>query len=312
MFWFFAAITLLVRKISLVEIVKRFGLYLGVAVPAFLLAYESLRIIPTLLLGQDLTSSRSQLVQNIPDKVIWFLKQPVVNALNLTNIDPTYTNAVFIGIFVVIGLCLYFKGAIGSCLVKLLLAGALLPLSYLPNLVVANDWPSYRTLLALGPLVALYYVLAIIGFVGLFDYVSLERLKAAAIVLPLGFFAIYSGLSAAGNVATEFALPQYTEVQFLNSELQPVMRQHPHVIYFVNSSWTDSIAPLVRYDEFGLPSSVASWTPVPMIYLTLQESDPADENVQVKVITESEIKSLPAGSIVVDMHDLRYDRLPVP
>ena len=49
-----------------------------------------------------------------------------------------------------------------------------------------------------------------------------------------------------------------------------------------------------------------------MIYLTLQESDPADENVQVKVITESQIKSLPAGSIVVDMHDLRYDRLPVP
>ncbi len=312
MFWFFAAISLLVRQLRVGDIAKRLGLYLAVAVPAFFLEYESLHVLPQIILGENAVSARTQLVQDIPGKAIWFLQQPVVNALNLTDLAPTYTNAVLIGVFVLAGLCLYFKGAFGCRLLKLVLALSLVPLSYLPNLVVADNWAAYRTLIVLGPLVALYYALAIIGFINLFDYVSLARLKGAAIALPLGFFAIYCGISAASNVAVEFALPQYTELQFLNSQLQPVRQLHPHVIYFVPSSWADAIAPIVRYDEFGLPSSYPSWTPQGMVYLTLQESDPADENVQVKIITASEIKNLPAGSVVVDMDDLKYEQLALP
>ena len=312
MFWLFAAVTLLVRQLDMKEMAKRFGLYLAVAAPAFLLAYESLRIVPTLILGQDVATPRSQLVQDIPGKLLWFVQQPLANSLNLTDIDPTYLNALLIGLFVLGGLCLFFKGNIQSRLLRLAVALSLVPLTYLPNLVVADDWASYRTLIVLGPLVALYYALAILGFVGLLDYVSLRRLKSAAIILPLGTFALFSALSAAKNVAVEFALPQYTELQFLNGQLQPEMQQHAKVVYFVNSSWTDSIAPLVRYDEFGLPSSVDSWTPQGMVYLTLQQSDSADENVQVQVISESAITTLPKGSIVVDMHGLQYDRLILP
>ena len=312
MFWLFAAVTLVVRQQDMREMAKRFGLYLAVAVPAFLLAYASLRVVPTMILGQDAVTPRSQLVQDIPGKLLWFVQGPLVNSLNLTDIDPTYLNALLIGLFVLVGLCLFFKGNIQSRLLKLAVALSLVPLTYVPNLVVADDWASYRTLIVLGPLVALYYALAILGFVDLFDYVSLQRLKTAAIILPLGIFAVFSGLSAAKNVAVEFALPQYTELQFLNGQLQPEMLQHAKVVYFVNSSWSDSIAPLVRYDEFGLPSSEPPYTPQGMVYLVLQQSDPADENVQVQLISESAITTLPKGSIVVDMHDLRFDRLILP
>ena len=45
-----------------------------------------------------------------------------------------------------------------------------------------------------------------------------------------------------------------------------------------------------------------------MVYLTLQETDPADEHVQVRVITEDQIKDLPPGAIVIDMRKLKDER----
>ncbi len=307
MYWFFAAVLLLVRRLSLCETWMRFAFYFGAALPGFVLAYNSLRIIPLLLLGRNVVTGRGTLAPDILLKVVWFIAQPLVNALNLTNIDVSYFTAAVVGIFTLIGIGFYFGGVVSNRLLKQLLALLLMPLCYLPNLVVADDWASYRTLLALGPLIALYFVLAVIGFISLMDYVSLAQWKATAIAFTLGFFAVYSSMSAASNVTLEFALPQYAELQLVRSQLKPVMQRHPQSIYFISPTKADSIAPVVRYDEFGLPSSYQVWAPQGMVYLTLQQSDPADKTVTVMIITASDSKNLPAGSFVVDMRSLRYE-----
>jgi hypothetical protein len=178
-----------------------------------------------------------------------------------------------------------------------------------PSLVTVDNFAAYRYLVALGSLIALYLALAIIGFASLLDHVSLQQIKGAVIATSLALSAIAGGVFAAHNVATEFAVPQYVELTLLNNQLQPVRHQHPHTIYFVTSRVSDSIAPIVLYDEFGLPSSIKWWNAAPMVYLTLQQIDPADKNVQVQVIQESNIANLPPGSIVIDMHKLRSERL---
>ena len=238
------------------------------------------------------------------------------NALNLISITPSTRGGVLVGAFIVVGLLLYFKGSAASRLTKLVIALSLLPISYVPNLVTIVNFPAYRYLVAMGSLIALYCALAIIGFAGLLEYVSrrqigyvsLQQIMSAVIAVSLALFAITAGVFAAHNVATEFAVPQYVELTLLNSQLKPVMQQHPKVIYFVTSSITDSVAPFVLYDEFGLPSSIKWWNADPMVYLTLQETDPADEHVQVRVITEDQVKDLPPGTIVIDMRKLKDER----
>ncbi|MGO8948185.1 MAG: hypothetical protein ACLQUY_11075 [Ktedonobacterales bacterium] len=309
MYLFFAAIVLFVGHVGVAQSLKRLGVYLGVTFLAIGLDDASLHALPALILGQGAPDPRTQLVHDIPGKIVWFLKQPLRNALNLTSITPSTRTGVLIGTFIVIGLLLYFKGTIETRLVKLVLALSLLPISYFPSLVTVDNFAAYRYMVAMGSLLVLYLALAIIGFAGLLDYVSLSRIKAAVITVPLMLFALYAGVIAAKTVTLEFALPQYTELAYLNSQLQPVKQQHPHVIYFVLSTIKDSTAPVVLYDEFGLPSSVKSWNAAPMVYLALQETDPADEHVQVRVITEDAIKNLPAGSIVIDMSKLKDARV---
>ncbi len=308
----FGAITIFVRQLSVVQSMKCLGAYLGVIAVAIGLDDASLHTLPRIILGVNITASRTQLVQNIPGKIGWFFRQPLNNALNLTSITPTYATGAIIGAFIIAGLFLYFEGSIGSRLAKLVLALFLLPISYLPNLITIDNWAAYRTLVALGSLIVLYYALAFMGFARLLDYVSLPQVKGAVITIPLAVLAISGGVFAAHNVALDFAVPQYTELELLNSQLQPVIQQHPRVIYFVASNWTDSIAPVVCYDEFGVPSSDASWNSIPMVYLALQEIDPADDHVLVKVISEDSIKNLPTGSVVVNMQDLQNERSVMP
>jgi len=309
MLLFFGAIGIFVQQLSVIESLKRLGMYSGLIVAAIGVDDISLHVLPAIILGRYSPDARTQLVQNIPGKVAWFFKQPLRNALNLVFISPTTSRAILVGAFIGAGLFLYFKGSTSSRLVKLLVALSLLPISYVPSLVTVDNFAAYRYLVALGSLIALYLALAIIGFASLLDHVSLQQIKGAVIAIALASSAIAGGVLAAHNVAAEFAIPQYVELTLLNSQLQPVRHQHPRTIYFVTSSVSDSIAPIVLYDEFGLPSSIKWWNAAPMVYLTLQQSDPADKNVQVQVIQESDIQNLPAGSIVIDMHKLRSERL---
>jgi hypothetical protein len=309
MLLFFCAIGIFAQQLGVAESLKRLGMYLGLIIAAIGLDDISLHALPAIILGKGSPDARTQLVQNIPGKVVWFFKQPLRMTLNLVFISPTTSRAILVGAFIGAGLFLYFKGSTGSRLFKLLVALSLLPISYLPNLVTVDNFAAIRYLVAIGSLIALYFALAIIGFASLLDYVSLQQIKGAVIAIPLALSAIAGGVLAAHNVATEFAIPQYLELTLLNSQLQPVRQQHPYTIYFVTSSVSDSTAPIVLYDEFGLPSSIKWWNAAPMVYLTLQQSDPADKYVQVQVIQESDIKNLPTGSIVIDMHKLRSERL---
>ena len=307
MYLFFAAIVIFVVQMDVVPSLQRLGVYLGVTFLAIGVDDVSLHSLPGLILGQS-SDSRTQLVHDIPGKIEWFFKQPLRNALNFYSLSRQPLVAVLVGLFILAGLLLYFTGTGSSRLVKLVIALSLLPISYVPSLVTVTNFAAYRYMVAMGSLLVLYLALAIIGFAGLLDKVSLPQVKTAVITVPLALLALSAGILAAQNLTVEFAVPQYTELQYLYSQLQPVRQTHPRVIYFVNSTSADSPAPIVAYDEFGLPSSIKWWNAAPMVYLALAQIDPADEHVQVQVIAGSAINSLPAGSIVIDMRKLKDEK----
>jgi hypothetical protein len=253
--------------------------------------------VPILLRGTGNAQARAGLVLDIPAKIHWFFTEALPNALNLARVSGSGTIATGMALFIVVGFLLYVSGSAITRLGKLGIAALLLPLSYLPNLLVSENWASHRSLAALTALLTLYCGFAVCGYARL-RKVGGERVAGVVI----SGFAFACALLASSNISIEFAGPQMLEYQFLRSELDAGGLEQSKQIYFIQACWCDSVAPIVRYDEFGLPSSAQSWVPRPMTFLALRDKG---RQLPVTVVPTNGPVAPPRDSLVVDLRKIK-------
>jgi hypothetical protein len=246
-------------------------------------------------------SARAHLTSNVAGKMLWFVQSPLTDALNLVWISPDPWIAVAEAVFVSAGILLYFEGNAGERVCKYFIALSLLPLSYLPNLVVAEDWPSYRTQIALTSMIFFYLIFALRGYTKILP----SKIADQLLVYILSLFAVVSGFFAAYNVQTYFAIPLSVERRVMRDQIRTGDLGRARSIYVIGSTWRDSIAPTVRYEEFGLPFSAQPWSPGPAVYLTLRDLDPARSSMPIEVAPVGGVIKPPADALVVDMRKLR-------
>ena len=321
-FWVFAAVVLLKPDMPLGDTLRRFGWYGMIVMVGMLLGFVVYK------LGLSLESvratypdfpARTGLVQDIPGKVIWFLGEALPNALHFALLSPGHwffsdgspVRSAFhrtvdmviawsVCVLIVGGLMRYVHGTRKERLWKLGIAVALLPLSYAPNLVVAENWAAYRTLSSLTSLVVVYAFFAFQGYVQ-----CLRRsLSPTYMNAVMGGIAIACALSAAYHVHTYFVVPQVRELEMMRSQLAQEDISQARGIYVIRPGWQDTLAPLVRYDEFGLPSSFAPWTPGSMIFLLLRDIAPDYAHLPVTHVAGDDPIDPPPDSLVVDMGKL--------
>lgn len=155
-FWVFVAIDLFSTEKSPQEILKRLFTYGCICAIALMAGYGVYRLGIKLFGSDYLTPDRSKLVTNPWAKLQWFVHEPLVNALNLYRIRATPRFALTVLVVIVAGLMFFFQGSWRVRIAKMAMALSLLPISYLPNLVTAENWASYRSQISLTSLVALY------------------------------------------------------------------------------------------------------------------------------------------------------------
>ena len=316
-FWVFAAVVVLKPETSQRDMLRRLGWYCMIVTAGLLLGFV------VYLLGSYLYLdhlSRGGLVQDILRKVVWFFRDPLPNAVNFVSLSPShwlfpekplfvdrFHRAVNISlggsifIFVLGGLTLYFQGTRKERLQKLGVAVSLLPLSYLPQLVAFHRSAVYRGLLSLTSIVVMYMFIAFRGYAQHLRY-SLSPFWAH---IALGSVALVSALSATYHVQTYFVAPQAQELEIMRSQLAQEDISSVRGIYVICSTWRDTLAPLVRYDEFGFPSSATSWTASAMVFLLLREMAPDYAHLPITVVSADAPIEPPPDSLVVDMRNLR-------
>jgi hypothetical protein len=292
MFWLFAGIAWLTpssppRRRDIV----RAGAVMGAALAA---DYALAQGLPVILYSETSKFARSALVTDIPQKIKWFFSKPLLDALNLPLIAPRVWVASLLIIFVISGLWLYFHGTPTTRLARMALAAILLPLSYLPNLLVAENWSSYRTQVAMTGLILLYTAMALVGW--------LRRLRWQRLLPVCSVVAVITcaGL-ATRNLLIEFVLPQTLEYRIVAHALRETNLEGATHFYFVTARRSgDTLAPIVRYDEFGFPSSSAFWVPRAMAWLILQaaHSPYADLVASASGVGDG---PAPPGSTVIDL-----------
>ncbi len=120
----------------------------------------------------------------------------------------------------------------------------------------------------------------------------------------MGGAALASVILAAHQVRTYFVLPQAQELAVMRRQLAVGKLPQVRGIYVVGSRWQDTLAPLTRYDEFGIPSSSAAWGPKPIVSLLLREMAPEQIHLPVAVVSADDPIEPPSDTLVVDMRGL--------
>jgi len=306
-FWVFAVIVLFKPDSTVSSVLRRFLWYGAVACIGLALGFVLYRG-SMALYGPWLSAGRSNLTHDAVGKALWFVQRPLMDALNLDNLAANPWVAVTVAVLITGGLAQYFRGGIGERVLLFAIASCVIPLSYLPNLVVAENWSSYRTQLALTSVIVVYAFLAVQGYGRRLDRLVTTRVLTAA----LGCVALVGGLLAAYNVTVYFAVAQWQELQLMRQQLARANLAQARSIYFIRSTWRDSFAPAVRYDEFGFPSSVQPWIPRAAIYVLLRERNLERANLPVELAPLDGPAEQPPGTLVVDMRTLSRITRPAP
>ena len=239
--------------------------------------------------------SRTHLATNLVAKLAWLVHVPLREAANLMSIVPSTTVAFAVLAWITTGLALYWRSRGMAALWFAVLALALIPLSYLPNLVVGENWASYRTQVALTSLVLLYASLALVGWL---RWLHIPRAITGIVVAAAGTAAFM----AAGTVREEFAEPQMKEWLLIKQALaHPPAATATHLELRL-ASWEDHLAPISRWDEFGLPSTCRPPVAAHMAWLLAHVDGVAGaRNVTAVLPHNVTITDLPSDSCVVDL-----------
>src|SRR5262249_49298756 len=140
-----------------------------------------------------LGNGRSTLVHNFVGKIRWFWNQPLLNALNLFKLAPQWWLAAAVATVAAAGILLLHIRRRSEALGFLGLAAVFVPLAYLPNLVIAEEWASYRSLGALSALLAVYLWLGLRG-IGRTAVRLLARSRPALVTLRVAGLVIWVGI----------------------------------------------------------------------------------------------------------------------
>jgi len=305
-FWIFAAILALGPREEVRLVVRKVFYCLLVGAVACIVEYFVAKL-GVAVYGPAAGTARAGITHDVPGKIHWFINEPLKNALNLNSLDPTGRFAVAAAIFIAVGLFFYFSGPLRYRLTMLGLALMLVPLSYLPNLVVLENWASYRTQVALTALLAVYVFLALHGYLqvlGRFSAPYRQRILLCVIVC----WAALSGYAASRNLVRYFVEPQSTEYHLLKGQLKKIDLATVQTIYVIRSNWSDGLTTFICYDEFGLPSSCEAWVPGPMVKCAIREIGGDSDRINVISFAHDEAEKVPPGVTVIDMRSLKQFR----
>ena len=304
-FWVVVAMSLLTVRQTVNTAIHKFSSCLAISVGSIIAEFITFKIGTACYGASD--EQRAGLTRDVLGKAIWFLRRPLRNALNLDVLHPSLDFAIIAAVFIVGGLVLCFAGSWKQRGEMLGIALVLIPLSYLPNLAAADSFGPHRTQVALTPLLAFYFLLALRGYLGALQSFSRQSREKLLLCVVSGW-AIVSAFSARHNVVKYITGPQSIEYQLVKSQLQKTEPADAVTIYFIPAALSDRLTEFFCYDEFGTPSSFKVWAQEGMVKSGLREIGRDATVVKVVSVTPEQLPQLPARAAVVDMRQLKQFR----
>jgi hypothetical protein len=261
-------------------------------------------------IGFFIKSERIAFEQHWLDKIVWFLREPLPNALNLFVLNDNnqreqglyFTGAALAGLLLIGGVVMEWRRH-GRARGLVWLAGLLgLPMfAFAISLVASERYATYRTILAMTAVLVCYMV-------------------ASANALTAGLSQGARKAIAAFVLVLAFACAQYHPYALIavaqGNEWNLIMDGAEHVklgerkprIFAVAPTPADRSTESIYHDEFGSLSSNSEWVPKEMFERAMHDLRPNVQNLDARYDFATGSK-LPGGQnfdVIINLHRLRH------
>jgi len=203
------------------------------------------------------------LASDYGQKMSWFVREPLSNAMNLWNIFPKLHVTLFVLIIIGSGVLInvfrilrdrklmddsrmiWKKSGIPVFIILFLVL-----LSFSPNLLTTGYAAFYRCSLALTPMIFLIILWATMNIVTLFP----KTVKGYAVISIMMWMTVYGVLQARTNMLQYRILPSSKELTFVKDRLRrPDLDRFRRIVFIFPDPRTYQA--VRRYDEFGVPAT---------------------------------------------------------
>jgi hypothetical protein len=276
-FWVFLAIALVGAARDTNRAMRVLRAHAGVAFVALLLALVIGKLAAHAVGNTSPNAARSAFTHDVVGKAHWFFSHPLYRSLSLFELTPSRWVTALVVVLAVGGIVPWLLRHGSRPLLYVVTGATLIPLSFLPNLVVedSNSFV-FRTGIALTSLLALYACLGLLGMLLLLrDWLQPRLSVHALVVAERSALAVSAALVAAiafvasSNVTTLVVEPQNTELRIIRSHVAALPTGVSRV-GFVQIGWDQGITSWYS-DELGLASSARPWSPGAAVPLILRE-----------------------------------------
>ncbi len=262
-------------------------------------------------------------LEMIPLKLKWFFYCPLNYALNLWNIFPTYKLAAIVGI-VITGtvLSIIFQvlnnnnksSLLWNNCQRLFLITCLLLLSFLPNLLITDNLPPYRTLVSLETTICFLLYFGFVNLLNLFRFIPgfPVDLKDKAINMFLLILVVITTYHAHKNV-NDFAMLQANELKYVKNAVSGYgisKLSNISEIYVRRPDEKKIMEAGFLYDEFGKPTTSVIWGPPNVVNVALYELGiKADVTSNIKITQGASCEPIPKGENILAIDMTKFDYL---
>ena len=321
-YWTMAAVTLVAApcvdwKTFRSRVIPLFAVGLT-AMAAYTVLYKFFLFVP------NYYSSRGAMTHDYVGKIRWFWEEPMRNALALWNLPSFHKN--FNGFM--LGLCvsglivdllslMSWKtkdslsdldetkptriGRFTLILAKWSVAFALVPISYLFNLVVVESWAAYRTTF---PLAAIVLVLAFASLTRICSLLFVP-VRVPTFVAILSFAAVLALFHGGTNMMRLLILPRIEELDYVKLTIARGFEPGKHTSFHViRPNHFNGVALIQSYDEFGIPSTMVKGVAVPIVRKALQELRCWGDELPITTQGPTDNLPPPLGAFVIDMREM--------
>jgi hypothetical protein len=276
-FWVFLAVALIGAAHDERRALRLVRAHFGIAAVALGLTFLIVKVAIHLIGDAAPNAARTALTHDVIGKARWFFRGPLYGSLSLLDLTPSRWLAALVATIAIGGILLLLRHERVRSLPYVAIGALLIPLSFLPNLVVAENSPTYRVQVSITSLIALYFCLGALGvWVTLRDWLR-PRVSGQTLIATKGLaaatavaFVASSAFIAGRNVTTLFVVPQTTELRMIRSQVA-ALPNGIQQLAFVQTGNDQGMSKFVSVDEFGVPSSARPWSLQPSVLLILRE-----------------------------------------
>jgi hypothetical protein len=254
------------------------------------------------ILVESSVEDRAEATSDPLGKVRWFFDDVLVRALQPWDLTPGRAAALILLASLLAAAALAERDA--PPMLRALRAVAVLlslPAAYASGIYVAEQWPSARGRVGLE--VGIVLIVGAVCASWRTRIPADPRARAAAATASISAATLLA-VSAGHTVASMITEPQAIEYRLSAALIRQAEIEPGSTVVVRLASYTDTLAPEVVLDEFGMPSAAQPWAPPALVRLeVLEQKGFLVESVTV-IGPDEPIPPTPPGTVVLDFRDL--------